>query len=270
MVFLADDPRMRLAILAIIALSAALPLRAQSSPQTERQAQKRSSAQPVYDGPLELPCAKILAMPSSDFVAQVVAIDDSNVDVQLRGIHQYGACYDARTDRLAASLGKQGKGPLMGTRGNFGDFESALKNFTAKALEEAQQSSKVPSAPVKTGYAALYEKQFRYAFYQSYSQKLQKRPSSETTENSAGSAKASPTDAQSSAKPEPDPMTLAKNRFGELLAAMPEDKRHEMHAAFGQIFERSSIGEQWKLEIYRYAIFLLEPPTGKPFSPPPF
>ena len=65
-------------------------------------------------------------------------------------------------------------------------------------------------------------------------------------------------------------MTLAKNRFGELLAAMPEDKRHEIHAAFGQIFERSPIAEQWKLEIYRYAIFLLEPPTGKPFSAPPF
>ena len=262
--------RMRLLMLAIILLSATIPLRAQSQPQTQGRAQKKSSAPTVHEGPLELPCAKILAMPSSDFIAQVVAIDDSNVDGQLRGIRQYGACYDARTNRLAASLGKQGNGPLMGARGNFGDFESALKNFTAKALEEAQQSSKVPLAPVKTEYAALYEKQFRYAFYQSYSQKLQKRPSPETIGSSGGSAKVSPADAQSSAKPEPDPQTLAKNRFGELLAAMPEDKRHEIHAAFGQIFERGSIAEQWKLEIYRYAIFLLEPPTDKPFAAPPF
>jgi hypothetical protein len=261
---------MRLPIFAIIALSATLALRAQNQPQTQGQAQKRSSAEPLYEGPLHFPCAKILAMPSSDFIAQVVAIDDSNVDGQLRGIRQYGACYDARTDRLAASLGKQGKGPLMGARGNFDDFESVLKIFTAKALEEAQQSSKVPLAPFKTEYAALYEKQFRYAFYESYVRKLQKRASAETTEKSGGAAKTSPTDAQSSAKPEPDPMTLAKNRFGELLAAMPEDKRHEIHAAFGQIFERGSIGEQWKLEIYRYAIFLLEPPTGRPFSAPPF
>jgi hypothetical protein len=209
-------------------------------------------------------------MPSSDYIAQVVAIDDSNVDGQLRGIHRYGACYDARTERLAASLGRQGKGPLMGVRGNFGDFESALKSFTAKALEEAQQSSKVPLAPVKTEYAALYEKQFRYAFYQSFSQKLQKHPPSETTGNSGVSPSTSPTDVQSSAKAEADPMTLAKNHFGDLLAAMSEDSRHEIHAAFGQIFERSSIGEQWKLEIYRYAIFLLEPSTDKPFSPPPF
>jgi hypothetical protein len=257
--------RMRLPFLAI-ALSAAIPLRVQSQPQTQGQAQKRSSAQPVSEGPLELPCAKILAMPSSDYIAQIVAIDDSNVDGQLRGIRRYDACYDARTERLAASLGKQGKAPLMGARGNFGDFESALKDFSRKALEETQQSSN----PVKTGYAALYEKQFRYAFYENYFQKLPKRPWSETTEKSGGSASASPTDAQSSPKPEADPMTLAKNRFGELLAEMPEDKRHEMHAAFGQIFERSSIGEQWKLEIYRYAIFLLEPSGSKPFSPPPF
>ncbi|MGB8542574.1 MAG: hypothetical protein WCD49_13145 [Candidatus Acidiferrales bacterium] len=262
--------RMRLPTFAIIALSAAISLRAQGQPQTQGQAQKRSSAQQVYEGPLELPCSKILAMPSSDYIAQVVAIDDSNVDGQLRGIRRYGACYDERTDRLAASLGKQGKGPLMGARGNFRDFESALKDFTAKALEVAQQSSNGPLAPVKTEYAALYEKQFRYAFYEGYFQKLQKRPSSETTQNSGGSAKPSPTDAQSSAKPEADPMTLAKNRFGELLANLPGDKRHEMHAAFGQIFERSSIGEQWKLEIYRYAIFLLEPSADKPFSPPPF
>ena len=262
--------RLRLPIFAIIALCAALPVLAQSQPQTQGQMQKKSSAQPVYDGPLELSCAKILAMPSSNFIAQVVAIHDSNVDGQLRGIRQYGACYDGRTDRLAVSLGKQGKGPLMGARGNFRDFESALKDFTTKALEEAQQSSKAPLAPVMIEYAALYEKQFRYAFYQSYFQKLQKHPSSETTEKTGGSAGASSTNAQPSAKPETDPMTLAKNHFGELLEAMPEDKRHEIHAAFGQIFERSSIGEQWKLEIYRYAIFLLEPSTDKPFSPPPF
>jgi len=262
--------RMRLPIFAIIALSAAIPLRAQTSPQTQGQAQKRTPAQRVYDGPLELPCAKVLAMPSSDFIAQVVAIDDSSVDGELRGMRRYGACYDARTDRLAASLGKQGKGPLMGARGNFGDFESALKNFTAKALEEAQQSSKVPLAPVKTEYAALYEKQFSYAFYQSYSQKLVKHSSSDTKGAGDTSTAAPGTDPKTTAKPDADPMTLAKNRFGELLAAMPEDKRHEIHTAFGQIFERSSIGEQWKLEVYRYAIFLLEPPTGKPFSAPPF
>jgi len=215
-------------------------------------------------------CAQVLAMNSSDWVAKFTVAKDATPESTVLAIGAYGKCYDERTDRLAASLGKQGKGPLMGARGNFGDFESVLKIFTAKALEEAQQSSKVPLAPVKTEYAALYEKQFRYAFYQSYSQKLQKRASPETTEKSGGSAKASPADAQTAAKPEPDPLTLAKNRFGELLAAMPEDKRHEIHAAFGQIFERGSIGEQWKLEIYRYAIFLFEPPTGQPFAAPPF
>jgi len=201
--------RMRSPILAIIAFSAALPLLAQNQPQTQGQAQKRSSSEPVYEGPLHFPCAKILAMPSSDFIAQVVAIDDSNVDGQLRGIRQYGACYDARTDRLAASLGKQGKGPLMGARGNFGDFESVLKNFTARALEEAQQSSKVPLAPIKTEYAALYEKQFRYAFYQGYSQRLAKHSWSET--NGAGDA---PADA-------PPLLVALSSRLLALISAPP-------------------------------------------------
>ena len=64
--------------------------------------------------------------------------------------------------------------------------------------------------------------------------------------------------------------TIAKNRFGEILAALAEDQRHEIHAAFGQIFERSSMGERWKLGIYHYAIFLLESPKDPPFSSPPF
>jgi hypothetical protein len=215
---------------------------------------------------LGMTCDQVLAMSSTDWVAKFTAAKDAGPESTVLAIEQYGKCYDARTDRLVATLVKQGKGPLMGSRGNFGDFESALKDFTAKALEETQQSSH----SIKTQYAGLYEKQFRYAFYEGYSQKLQKRPRSETTGKTGGSGSASPTDVQSSSKPETDPMTLAKNHFGELLAGLPEDKRHEIHAAFGQIFERSSIGEQWKLEIYRYVIFLLEPSSGKPFSPPPF
>ena len=63
---------------------------------------------------------------------------------------------------------------------------------------------------------------------------------------------------------------MAKNHFGELLDALPEDKEHQLHAAFGDIVGRSQISEAMRLEIYRYAIFLLEPPSATPFSPPPF
>jgi len=215
---------------------------------------------------LGMTCAQVLAMNSSDWVAKLTAAKDATPESTVLAIEAYGKCYDARTTNLSASLGKQGQGPWMGARGNFRDFQSALTDFTAKALAANQQ----PADAVKAAYASMYEKQFRYAFYQSYSQKLVKHSSSET--NGAGHvpADASRTDSKSTAKPDADPLTLAKNHFGELLAAMPGDQRHEIHAAFGQIFERSPIGEQWKLEIYRYAIFLLEPPTGKPFSAPPF
>ena len=136
-------------------------------PQAQGQSQKKPSSQPVYQGPLELPCAKVLAMPSSDYVAQIVAIGDSNVDGQLRGIGKYGACYDARTDALAASLARRGKGPDKTARADFAAFESALKNFTAKALADAPPQ---PASP-KEAYANLYQKQFRYEFYQEYEAK---------------------------------------------------------------------------------------------------
>ena len=67
-----------------------------------------------------------------------------------------------------------------------------------------------------------------------------------------------------------NPVTEAKNHFGELLDALPEDKEHQLHAAFGDIVGRSQMSEATRLEIYRYAIFLLEPPSATPFSPPPF
>src|SRR3984957_8489654 len=74
---------------------------------------------------LGLTCAQILQMTSSEWIAKITSIDASTADGNLRGIRVYGACYDQRTDHLAASLAKTGKGPLMGVRGNFRDFEKS-------------------------------------------------------------------------------------------------------------------------------------------------
>jgi hypothetical protein len=243
---------------------------------------------------LGMSCAQILQMSSTDWIARFHEKTSQTKDanrggenneneagkpsagtpepqVTLRAIAAYGKCYDARTDRLAASFGKAGKGPLMGARGNFGDFEAALKNFTAIALSVTQP----PDDAVETAYAALYEKQFRYAFYQSYQQKPAKQPSPASTgvRSAAAGAEttATPTtDQPASATRITDPMTLAKNRFGDFLAALPEDKRRQVHVAFGEIFDKGPLADQWKLDIYRYAISILESPKDKPFSPPPF
>jgi hypothetical protein len=262
-----------------------------AQPQAQRQLQKRSSPQPVYEGPLELPCAKVLAMPSSDYIAQIVAIDDSNVDGQLRGIRRYGACYDARTDALAASLVKTGKGPRAGARADFRDFDAALKDFTAKALAaEALMAPLTPVAPVKTAYATLYEKQFRYEFYKEYEAKTvkavkppppaTKAPATATTPAAesatapappaASSRTATPPTAEERARSDADPVTQAKNRFGKLLELLPDDKMHELHRAFGEVIGTHHISEATRLAVYRYAIFLLEPPSAAPSSPPPF
>ncbi len=235
---------------------------------------------------LGMTCAQILQMSSSDWInhfngkvnpangaspgaaagANKPSGETSNAQATLRAIAAYGKCYDARTDRLAASLGKSGKGPLMGVRGSFRDFETALKNFTALALGAAQP----PADAVKTAFAALYEKQFRYALYQSYEQKPVKQPPSASKQVSVAPPTPATVDQKPSAMRVTDPMTLAKNRFGDFLAALPEDERHEIHAAFGQIFEKGPIGERWKIEVYRYAIYILESPKDTPFSPPPF
>src|ERR1700735_1199304 len=254
-------------------------------------AQKQTSAADQ----LGMSCAQILQMSSTNWIAhfreKASQTKDANPGAEnpgsetgkpyaeaadpkatLRAISSYGKCYDARTDRLAASLGQSGKGPLMGVRGNFRDFEAAVKNFTAIALGVTHP----PDDSVKTAYAALYEKQFRYAFYQSYQQKPVKEPPPAAKGADSAPAGAATTAPGTAAQPDAsatritDPMTLAKNRFGDFLEVLPEDKRREVHIAFGEIFEKGGIADQWKLEVYHYPIAILESPKDKPFSPPPF
>jgi len=195
---------------------------------------------------LGLTCAQILQMTSDGWVKKFTSAKDASAPSTIQAISAYGKCYDARTNRLAASLGKSGKGPLRGARGNFGDFEHALNDFTAKALAATEP----PADAQKKAYAALYEKQFRYDFYREYEQK-NFNPPRLTPEES-------------------DAFTKAKNHFGELLGLLPEDKMHDLHRAFGEIFAAGGVPDSTKLAVYRYAIFLLESPTEAPYSPPPF
>lgn len=67
-----------------------------------------------------------------------------------------------------------------------------------------------------------------------------------------------------------DPFTKAKNHFGELLGLLPVEKMHEVHSAFGKLFSGNPVSEDLKVEVYQYAIFLLERPSDKAFAPPPF
>src|SRR5580698_1736811 len=199
---------------------------------------------------LGLSCAQILQMTSTAWVAHFAekAGPPSNAaaPATVRALAAYGKCYDARTNQLAASLGKSGRGPLMGAAGNFRDFQKALDDFTTKALAV---SNKAPGTQ-EAAYAALYEKQFRYEFYQRYEQRITGgRPL--TAEEAAEYSK-------------------AKNRFGEFLGLLPEDKAHIIHSAFSQIFDGGPVTDVTKLELYRFAISVLQSPKDKPFSPPPF
>ncbi|MGH9682535.1 MAG: hypothetical protein ACRD4S_02840 [Candidatus Acidiferrales bacterium] len=281
--------------------------------QTKAAARKKAA-----EDRLGLTCAQILRMTSTDWVARYVSVKNGASDANaangkdratLGAIDVYGKCYDERTNRLAASLRRSGKGPLMGARGNFQDFEQALKNFEAKALADSDP----PADAVKSAYAALYEKQFRYGFYRSYApvkanaparagaKPGEKPPAASIAKpgrssnvpsagpgtagaaSSAGSISRTPmasgarsketqnaNGSDDSSTGDVSEFTKVKNHFGELLAALPEDKSHEIHAAFGQILGENPVSEDTREAVYRYAIFLLEPPSGKPFSPPPF
>jgi hypothetical protein len=214
-------------------------------------AQNKTALQPSPDADrLGQTCAQILKMSSSDWIAYFKGKSSptasNNESGVIRAIAAYGKCYEERTNRLAAALKTSGKGPFMGANGNFRDFQKALDDFTTKALAATHKEPGTESA----AYAALYLKQFRYQFYQGYAQKdLLSRPL--TPEESDDYAK-------------------AKNHFGEVLGLLPDETLHPVHAAFRQVFDAGPVSEVTKLELYRFAIFLLAPPKDKPFSPPPF
>jgi len=220
---------------------------------------------------LGLTCAQILAISSANWVAKFAKEKNAAADATVRAITAYGTCYDARSTHLASALGAKRKGPSAAARKEFANFDQALKDFTVLALAAVSP----PADSVKTAYAALYEKQFRYEFYQAFEPKPAQSTSPSKTKP-APAATAAQQDTPSSQPPpaeavtEADPITKAKNHFGELLGVLPDDKIHEVHAAFGKIFASRPVDGETKIAVYRYAIFVLEPPSAQPFSPPPF
>jgi hypothetical protein len=230
---------------------------------------------------LGMTCTQILKMPSAEWIAYFSdksPAPDASAGLA-RAIAVYGKCFDARTDSLAAALAQSGKGPAKTARADFAGFEAAIKGFTAKALADAQPAA----GRDRAAYAALYEKQFRYEFYEEYEAKTVKpaRPAAPAAKPSASVGAPPPAadtsaslpraaTAEEQAHSNTDPVTMAKNRFGKLLELLPDDKMHELHRAFGDVIGPHNISEAMRLAVYRYAIFILGPPSAKPFAPPPF
>lgn len=258
---------MRLTTAALTLLLAAWP--GAAAGQTHAPARRpRSRA----DGRLGLPCTRILERSAADWVAYFqrnapsAAGEGSEIG---RATAAYGHCYDARTDRLAASLARARRGPSLAARRNFIAFAAALRDFTAKVLATAD----APARADQSAYAALFEKQFRYAFYQSYAQPAVK-PASSPPAPASATKQPEQKSASGSAGPRPeeklDPLTAAKNHFGELLGEFPDDQMHELHAAFGKVLLLRPPGIAMEQSIYGYANFLLAPASETPPPAPPF
>lgn len=214
-----------------------------SAAQTRRPQEQHTAASAADR--LGLTCSQILAMGSGDWVAKFEKQKGAAPEQTIRGIDVYGKCYEERTDRLASLLVRRHAKPSRNALADFAGFEDALNAFTQTAIADAQ----TPPDATKIAYAQLYQKEFRYEFYREYEQKNLNPPFT----------------------PEEDlEFTKAKNRFGELIGVLPEDKAHQVHAAFGEMVGVHQISMAMKFAVYRYAIFILESPSDKPFAPPPF
>jgi hypothetical protein len=222
----------------VIAIALLLSSHAMASPQAPKPPTANSDR-------LGLTCTQILQMTSTQWVERFIAKKSGDTQSKLRAVAAYGKCYDARTDQLAATLAKSGTGPLTKANENFHDFDQAVTNFVAKGLAITDP----PADELKSAYAALYEKQFRYEFLRARRQKIS-HPNPLTPE-------------------ELEETGNAKTQFGQELDALPIDKMRELHAAFSKMFD-APLSDSMKLQIYRFAIFVLEPPSAKPFAPPPF
>jgi hypothetical protein len=210
-------------------------------------AQTRTTQGPDPDR-VGLSCAQILAMSSSEWVAKFNSARGATPEATVRAVHVYGQCYDARTDRLAVSLGKSGRGPRMVARKEFTKLEEALNDFSEKALAATDP----PADMVKTAEAELYKKHFRYLFYGDYVEHLSHDEIFSATSEDAGD------------------IGKAKNHFGELLDTLPGDKLRQVHEAFAIVLNQAAFGKNMKLQIYLYAIYCVDPSSAAPLSHPPF
>ena len=163
----------------------------------------------------------------------------------LRSIDVYGKCFDARTEALAGALAKTRRGPNPAELAKFREFEAAVNNFMTLALAATDP----PAGDQYPEYAALYEKQFRYAFYRSH--RVGGQPEQPAPEV-------------------PDAIGEAKNEFGLRLDTLPRDKVRELHAAFSRIFDVGPMKDTTKLALYHFATFCHSRPMSPDTSPPPF
>lgn len=241
------------------------------------QAKKRASPSQSSNR-LSLTCTQILKMTSTDWIARFQQKKGTGQPQLQRAIAAYGRCYDARTAQLAAGLARTRKGPSRADLAAFADFEKGLEKFTSDALA----ATHADAGATKAQYAALYEKQLRYQFYLGYEEKAAPaarptpaaaKPESKSSAPQVPAGTDEKSAGQSDRSDQPDPLTLAKNRFGSLLGDLPEDQLHKIHAAFGALLGPRTADPETQLALYRYAIFVLEPPPQgghEPFSPPPF
>jgi len=190
-------------------------------------------------------CDQVLKMSSRDFINQYTQAHGDNTIEKINAIYQYNDCYSQHLDALRTQLNKSGRHPLMGANANFGDFEKALNDFTTTALGFCSPQSSFKR--VTAAYAMLYQQQFRQLFYQQFQPKA-KQPAVN-----------------------PKAISAAKAKLEDLINRLPKNQIEVANKTFSAYFEAAVKGVKLPAQpVYEYAIMLLQSPTDKPYSSPPF
>lgn len=203
--------------------------------------------QTVPSDMLGLNCGQMLAMSSSQWMDRYTNAKGDSTNWVEQGLSIYGQCYDQRTEALATSLNNMGKGPLMGGLGNLHDMQSTLQTFTTQALDASSPDGTF--GRIQAAYAMLYQKQFTYQFYQGYVNVDQQVPTLS----------------------DPESLSQAKQRLGELISQHKGTQGENLQNAFDQ-FETNAVEGCGipEVSVYQYAIMILQSPADPPFSKPPF
>ncbi|HEV2613394.1 MAG TPA: hypothetical protein VGV92_01660 [Gammaproteobacteria bacterium] len=189
-------------------------------------------------------CSAILTQTSNSWANQKTSTPDIE-----DALAQYGNCVDQDTQQLHTQMLKTNNYPLMGANGDFQDFTAALDNFTAIALKLSAAGGTSYDS-IHYAYAELYKKQFKLLFYADYINKT-----------------SDPLITRLRSQQQPN-LKYLKNYFEKTLLTYSPQQREILQHAFTRMISQSSFGEMHQKYIYLYAIFVIEPPSGKAFADP--
>lgn len=184
------------------------------------------------------PCATILKQSAHHYVNSQGM---SNLAMQ-QAIHEYGQCYQQKTKAIDKALGADGRGPLMGVRGNFQDFQQALTQFENYALQTTATGGSYDA--LQAAWIKLYSLKFAREFFESYVQ-----PTKPTINKKQ--------------------LYALQNRFHQRLSMFGKDEQTQLETYFDAMNNAWVQGVNGSPMLpYQFAMLILQSPASTTFEQP--